>query len=147
MNTVLVRTKIVKSTNNEGEERLEIMKTFTTKSLPFSISNDVEGTYSLDRSNLQLPSWATFSQKDYEYTVKLKRDLGANIGDGELLCISATTPGLVDKVAARIFQKYMDNDMYVTKRDLGEHFTFRKRKVADEESEISPFSLFSTEDY
>ena len=105
--------------------------------MPFALTKDVEGDFSFDKSDFKLPSWANFSEKDYQYSVR--------ITDGNL-CIQASTPGLINKAAGKVFKKFFDSDTYLTRKDLGEKFTFRIRKEKEEEFDLSPGGLFPDEE-
>merc|ERR1711907_511633 len=98
MTTVTVKTKIENFTTEEGHVNQKIVKSFPLSQLPFALTKDVEGDFSFDKSDVKLPSWANFSEKDYQYSVRLTN---------ENLCIQASTPGLINKAAGKVFKKFL----------------------------------------
>jgi hypothetical protein len=137
MTTIIVKTKIENITCEGGIVNQKIVKYFPLKELPFALTKEVEGNFNFEKSEVNLPNWANFSDKDYLYSVRLT---------DENLCIHAATPGLINKAAGKVFKKFIDSETYLTRKDLGEKFTFRKRKKEEEEFDLSPGGLFPNEE-
>jgi len=139
MTSITVTTKIENNKDTNGRLNQRFIKKFPIQNLPFKVDSSIEGDYYLNKNLVVLPSWANFSDEDYLYTVKI---------NDEYVSIKAATPGLVDLASLEVFKNYMEDDVYLTKKNLGEIFTFKKRKNIDNtEIESIPINIFAEEDY
>ena len=139
MTSITVTTKIENNKDTNGRLNQRFIKKFPIQNLPFKVDSSIEGDYYLNKNLVVLPSWANFSDEDYLYTVKI---------NDEHVSIKAATPGLVDLASLEVFKNYMEDDVYLTKKNLGEIFTFKKRKNIDNtEIESIPINIFAEEDY
>jgi len=142
MTSVTVTTKIENIQDTNGNVCQKIVKRFPVDSLPFKVKSEIEGDFYLDKDKIVLPSWANFSENDYMYTVEL---------NSKFVCIKATTPGLVNLASFEVFKNYMEDGVYLTKKDLGERFTFQKRdgdrkSNKDTNDDMMPINIFTNED-
>ena len=139
MTSITVTTTIENNKDTNGRLNQRFIKKFPIQNLPFKVDSSIEGDYYLNKNLVVLPSWANFSDEDYLYTVKI---------NDEYVSIKAATPGLVDLASLEVFKNYMEDDVYLTKKNLGEIFTFKKRKNIDNtEIESIPINIFAEEDY